>query len=265
MDGVVTRTVRDTALALDVISGAMPGDPYYAPPPRRPFREEVGADPGSLRIGLCPALPGRPIHDECRAGVEKTGALLESLGHRVELAHPKAMEEDLLTPYFEVVAAHTAWELDGWERVIGRPWTEDDVEPGTWQAYQNGLALSGLDYVKGLTNLHAFSRRMAAWWADGFDVLVSPVLATPPPRLGFLIDLEHGWDRTVDIAQFTPQQNVTGQPAISLPLHWTVDRLPVGVHFVGPYAGEALLLRLAAQIEAAAPWHHRRPPTFAVE
>jgi amidase len=175
------------------------------------------------------------------------------------------MEEDLLTPYFEVICVHTAWELDGWTRVIGRPWTEDDLEAGTWAAYQDGLALGGLAYVKGLTNLHAFSRRMAAWWAEGFDVLVTPTLATPPPRLGFLIDPEAGWDRTVDMAQFTPQFNVTGQPAVSLPLHWTPDGLPVGVHFAGPYAGEELLLRLAAQLEEAAPWHGRRPPVFASE
>jgi len=263
MDGMVTRSVRDAATALDVISGAMPGDPYYAPPPSRPFASEPGADPGSLRIGLCPALPGRPIHDECRAAVEATGKLLEARGHRVELSHPVAMEEDILTPYFEVVCVHTAWELDAWARVIGRPWTEDDMEEGTWAAYQDGLALGGLAYVTGLTNLHAFSRRMADWWATGFDILVTPTLAAPPPRLGFLIDLEKGWDRVVDLVQCTPQFNVTGQPAISLPLHWTADGLPVGVQLVGPYAGEALLLRLSAQLEAAAPWSHRRPPAFA--
>ncbi len=261
--GMLTRSVRDAALALDILAGPMPGDPYFAPPPSRPFSEEVGKPPGTLRIGLLPSLPSPEVHRDCREGVEEAGRLLETLGHRVEISHPEAYEDlAWLGDYATMIAVSTAAGLDEWTRRIGHTWSEADLEPPTWQAAELGRATSGPEYAATLARLHAFSRRLATWWDDGFDVLVTPTLATPPPRLGYLIDPEAGRLRLLQTMPFTAQFNITGQPAISLPLHWSSEGLPVGIHFVARYAGEAVLLRLAAQLEEAAPWRDRRPAVF---
>jgi amidase len=262
--GVLTRSVRDAALGLDILAGPMPGDPYTAPPPPRPFAEEVGAAPGTLRIGLLPSLPSLEIHRDCTEGVEHVGRLLETLGHAVELSHPEAYEElEWLGDYSTMVAVSTAVSLDAWSQRIGHAWSEADLEPPTWQAAELGRATSGVEYAAAIARLHAFSRRIAAWWENGFDVLVTPTLATPPPRLGYLIDPEAARVRLLQTMPFTAQFNVTGQPALSLPLHQSSEGLPIGIQFVARYAGEGLVLRLAAQLEQAAPWRHRRPAVFA--
>lgn len=262
--GMLTRSVRDAALALDILAGPMPGDPYSAPPPPRPFSEEVGAAPGRLRIGLLPSLPSPEAHRDCREGVEEVGRLLERLGHHVELSHPEAYQDlGWLGDYATLIAVSTAAGLEEWTRRIGHTWTEADLEPPTWQAAEQGRATSGPEYAAALTRLHGFSRRMAAWWEEGFDVLVTPTLATPPPPLGYLIDPEAARLRLLQTMPFTAQFNVTGQPAISLPLHWSSEGLPIGIHFAARYAAEGLLLRLAAQLEEASPWRDRRPAVWA--
>jgi amidase len=192
------------------------------------------------------------------------GRLLETLGHQVELSHPEAYEElEWLGDFATMVAVCTATTLEEWSQRIGHAWREEDLEPPTWEAAVQGRATSGLEYAAAIARLHAFSRRMATWWEDGFDVLVTPTLATPPPRLGYLIDPEAARIRLLQTMPFTAQFNVSGQPAISLPLHWSSDGLPIGIQFVARYAGEGLLLRLAAQLEEAAPWRDRRPAVFA--
>ena len=262
--GMLTRSVRDAALALDILAGPMPGDPYYAPPPPRPFVEEVGAAPGTLRIGLLPNLPSSEVHRDCIEGVERVGQLLETLGHEVELSHPKAYEAlEWLGDFATMIAVSTAATLDAWSQRIGHTWSETDLEPPTWETAQQGRATSGLEYAAAIARLQAFSRRMATWWEDGFDVLVTPTLATPPPRLGYLTDPEAARMRLLQTMPFTAQFNVTGQPAISLPLHSSSEGLPFGIQFVARYAGEGVLLRLAAQLEEAAPWHYRHPAVFA--
>jgi amidase len=264
--GMLTRSVRDAALGLDILAGPMPGDPYYAPPPPRPFAEEVGAPPGTLRIGLLPRLPSPEVHRDCAEGVERVGRLLETLGHEVELSHPKAYEAlDWLGDFGTMVAVNTAVTLDAWAQRIGHAWSEADLEPPTWEAAEQGRATSGLEYAEAIARLHAFSRRMATWWDDGFDVLVTPTLATPPPRLGYLTDPETARMRLLQTMPFTAQFNVTGQPAMSLPLHRSSEGLPIGIQFGARYAGEGLLLRLAAQLEEAAPWRDRRPVVFAAD
>ncbi|MBW1687961.1 MAG: amidase [Deltaproteobacteria bacterium] len=262
--GMLTRSVRDAALALDILAGPMPGDPYYAPPPPRPFAEEVGAAPGTLRIGLLPSLPSLEVHRDCSEGVERVGRLLEALGHQVELSHPEAYEAlEWLGDFATMVGVCTAATLDGWSQRIGHAWSEADLEPPTWEAAEQGRATSGLEYAAAIARLHAYARRLATWWEDGFDVLVTPTLATPPPRLGYLIDPEAGRIRLLQTMPFTAQFNVSGQPAISLPLHWSSERLPIGIQFVARYAGEGVLLRLAAQLEEATPWHDRHPEVCA--
>jgi amidase len=216
--GMLTRSVRDAALALDILGGPMPGDPYHAPPPPRPFAEEVGEPPGTLRIGLLPCLPNAEVHRDCIEGVERAGRLLETLGHQVELSHPKAYEAlEWLGDYAIMIAVSTAASLDEWSRRIGHSWSEADLEPPTWEAAEQGRATSGLEYAAAVARLHAFSRRMATWWEEGFDVLVTPTLATPPPRLGYLTDPEAARIRLLQTMPFTAQFNVTGQPAMSLP------------------------------------------------
>ena len=261
-DGVVSRSVRDTAAMLDVMSGRRTGDPYVAAPPTRPFADEVGVDPGRLRIGLAPSHAGVHTDPECVAAVEAAGLLLAQLGHHVEVAQPDAFfDEEFSRHFVTIVAVATAVDFVNMGDAIGRPIGEDDVEASNWSMGSIGRSVSAADYIASVNWVHAWSRRLQAWW-DDFDVLVSPVIAVPPPPLGWLSDPEHGTERLTSILQFTAQFNVSGQPAVSLPLHWSDTGLPVGVQFVGPIDDEALLIRLAAQLETAAPWASRLPPLY---
>lgn len=266
IDGVVTRTVRDAAAALDGISGREVGDPYNAIPPDRPYAEEVGVDPGRLRIGLCPGLPDGSTDRECMQGVESAGRLLESLGHRVELAHPDALfDAELGAHFLTVLSASTAADFDRWAEVVGRPLGPDDVEPTNWFFAERGRATTAPEYIAAVDGFHAWQRRLAAWWEDddGFDVLVTPTLSTPPPELGWLTDPDEGPGRVAHLVAFTSQFNVSGQPAASLPLHMSDTGLPIGIQFVGRYGDETTLVRLASQLEQAAPWAERIPAIWA--
>jgi len=261
-DGVLTRSVRDTAAMLDVMSGRHTGDPYSAAHPTRPFSDEVGVDPARLRIGLAPTHAGVETDPECVAAVQVAGSLLEALGHSVEIAQPDGFFDEEFSQHFvTIVAVATAVDFDHMGEMIGRPITEDDVEASNWIMGSLGRAAPATDYVNSINWAHAWSRRLQAWW-DDFDILVSPVIAVPPPPIGWLSDPELGTDRLTSILQFTAQFNMSGQPAVSLPLHWSADDLPVGVQFVGPIDDEALLLRLAAQLESAAPWADRLPSIY---
>jgi amidase len=269
IDGAMTISVRDAAAILDAISGPMPGDPYLAPPPRRPFIEEVGRDPGRLRIGLMPVRPGggAPLHPECVEAVEHTGRLLESLGHSVEISHPPAMDElELIDDLTTIYSVHTAQGLDDLGTHLGREIAKSDVETFTWDVFEKGRGLTASQYLTVVGRMQQWARRAASWWAHGFDMLVTPTLAEPPPVLGDLggpADPPKVWDRHLEVIPFTKQQNAAGQPAISLPLHWTADGLPVGVHFVPDANREDLLIRLASQLEQAQPWGERLPGTHA--
>lgn len=267
IDGAVTRTVRDTAAILDAISGREPGDPYDAPALPGPLAAEVGAPVGRLRIGI-DASPTNdaPVHPECVAAVDAAARLLESLGHVVERARPAAIAEPEFQRHFiTILAADTVADFDGWSARIGRPVTADDVEASNWTFYEIGTTVTAGAYLASVRWMHGFQRRIATWWTDpgGYDLLVTPVLAGPPPRIGELSDPEHGLARLTALLQYTAQFNVSGQPAISLPLHWTADGLPVGVQLVADFGREDLLVRIAAQLEDAQPWAHLMPPTHA--
>ena len=265
--GAVTRTVRDAAAMLDVLGGYVPGDPYTAPAPVRPFAQEVGRDPGHLRIGVLdhPLAPGVAGHPECAAAVQDTARLLESLGHDVEIAHPGALEEAELSRHFiTVVATWTAVDIAMIESIIGRPVVDGDIEPSNLFFAEIGRSVAASDYIAATIFLGQYTRRMMSWWhpADGsrgFDLLLTPVIAQPPPLLGWLSDPVEGGHRLTELMQYTAQFNVTGQPAISLPMHLTADGLPVGVQLVGAYGREDVLLQVAAQLESAQPWAARRP------
>ena len=271
---VVSRTVRDTAAVLDAVHGTMPGDPYAAPTPARPFLAEVGADPGRLRIGVRtqPGDPNMVSHPDCVAATEHVAARLSSLGHDVapsdhEIFDDVEFQGALTSQFINAYAIWTAAEVEHLGQLTGQAVAEEDVEPNTWAIVQMGRTLSGLQYQEALGFFNQFTRRMAQWWADGHDLLLTPTLAEPPPLLGeFDATPDNpmvGLFRAAPIVQFTVPFNITGQPAISLPLVWSDSGLPIGVQLVAAYGREDLLLQVAAQLEAAEPWADRVPPVHA--
>jgi len=264
---VVSRTVRDTAALLDVIAGPAPGDPYFAARPSTPFPHAVTSRPGQLRVGVMSTSPSPeiPVHHDCAAAVQAVAAALAELGHAVEDAHPQAYTEtDRLRMYVTVVSCNVARALEVVSDKIGHTVQADEVEPLTWALAELGRQCSAPQYIAAIDYVHSFGRRMAAWWEQGFDLLLTPTTAAPPPLLGTLqttpdAPLE-GFIRAAPFGVFTSAFNMTGQPAISLPMHWTPDGLPVGAHLVAPYGREDLLLQVSAQLEEARPWRDRGPP-----
>ena len=270
VEGCVSRSVRDTAAMMDELSGYESGDPNTPPLPTRPYANEVGAKVEKLRIGLLSGalLPGGLDHPDARASVEATGKLLQSLGHHVEVAHPAALNEaEFGDMFLAIVIAHIANDVAALERAFGVTFTADDIEPGNHLLAQFGNATNVVAYLSAVNWIHAWTRRVVSWWLprdgkQGFDVLVTPTLAGPPPKIGALSG-DDSTERIREIMQYTAQFNMTGQPAISLPLHTSASGLPMGVQFVGAPYREDLLIRLASQIEVAAPWSSRRPAIHA--
>jgi Asp-tRNA(Asn)/Glu-tRNA(Gln) amidotransferase A subunit family amidase len=281
---VVSRSVRDTAAMLDVLAGPAPESPFLGAAPERPFAEELGRDPGRLRVGLCTASTINPTPDaEAVAAVAATGKLLEGLGHEVvELApapfDDAALAKDFLTGWFVYIAGAVA---DA-KALTGAG--DEGFEQDTLMMAALGRGTSTVDYLTALEHRQVHVRRLAAFHAD-HDVLVTPTTAAPAPRIGAfdqpkvvrtmgvallrmraagvlrytpivdqMIDKNLGW------VPYTQLANLTGRPAMSVPLHWTAGGLPLGVQFVAALGGEGLLLRLAAQLEEAQPWADRRPP-----
>ncbi|MFN2376463.1 MAG: amidase [Candidatus Binatia bacterium] len=269
---VLTRTVRDSAGILDVIRGAAPGDPYTAPPPSRPYRDEVGADPGRLRIGVFTRRPGTssspaPVHPDCAKAVAAAARTLESLGHQVEDAAPAVLDATDDGSLLTIFAVSIARDLDRWSARIGRTIALDEVEATTAMAAELGRGIGAARYVEAVENLQRYARELALWWEQGFDILVTPTLAEPPWPIGPLgplggpaMEVLRRW---TEYSPFCMPFNVSGQPAVSLPLHWNDAGLPIGVQLVGAYGREDLLLRLSAQLEQALPWSQRRPATCA--
>jgi amidase len=266
---VVSRTVRDTAAVLDVVQGTMPGDPYAAASPVRPYASEVGAPPGRLRIGLMTRAPrAMAVDPDCAAGAERTARILEGLGHSVEESYPSALDEpQSMSALVTVIAVSVARALETWSARVGRPVLRDSVEPLTWALAEMARSWSSTRYLEAIESVHAFGRRLADWWTEGFDLLLTPTTAEPAPLLGEMtsppdVPLK-GFLRAAPFGVFTAPFNLSGQPALSLPLHWTGEGLPVGVQLVAATGREDLLLRVASQLEEAAPWAHKRPPAFA--
>ena len=262
---VLTRSVRDAAALLDVTEGAMPGDPYAAAPPALPFADALAVPSPHLRIGVMRRGPRDvQLHAECRTAVDTAARRLADLGHPVEESHPAALDDPAGVMHFvTIIAANTARALDACAERVGRPVGPDDVEPLTWAVAERGRGSSAADLLASLEAVHAYGRRLAAWWHDGFDLLLTPTCAAPPPPLGFLTSTAdepfRSFFRAAPYGAYTSPFNLSGQPAISLPLHWTADGLPVGVQLVAAYGREDLLLQVAAQLEQAAPWKDRRP------
>jgi amidase len=264
VEHVVSRSVRDSAAALDATAGPAPGDPYFAPPPARPFLEEVATPPGRLRIALTTkAFDGAPVHPDCVAAAEATARLCEELGHVVEEAAPAFDVESLDANYNRIFAVGVTANIQMRARAFGKKPDPSGFERVTWAMIEMGRRISAPDYVMMVNRLHGISREIAVFF-ENYDALLTPTLAEPPIELGVLDmmseDLAAYTERLWRFTPFTYAFNVTGQPAMSVPLSWNKAGLPVGVHFVGRYGDEATLFRLAAQLEQARPWADRRPP-----
>jgi amidase len=271
IDGALTRSVRDAAAILDAIAGEMPGDPYTAPPPSRPFAQEVGASPGRLRVGLLtrPPMGWFATHPEAVAAAESTARLLGSLGHAVEPSHPEALDEPETGQHFTTLfATNAAHMLEFLGSLIGRTIGPADVDRFSWTLAEMGRGFSATQYLTTREWVYGWARRMAAWWTGGFDLLLTPTLPEPPPPLATFVVTEGGDPlqvglRASKLAAFTSPFNLTGQPAISLPLHWSAEGLPVGSQLVAAYGREDILIRVATQLETARPWADRRPTVHA--
>ncbi|MFD7919943.1 amidase [Streptomyces sp. NPDC059740] len=264
---VLTRSVRDTAAVLDVTAGPATGDPYAAPPPARPYREEVGAPPGTLRIGFRWTPPGAtaPAHEDCVAAVEHTARLLDGLGHRVEPAPAAALDApELFQTLPTMFSAVLAWELEQWSQRLGERLEPADLEPMNGALAELGRSVTAAQWVSGIQAWHRWARGVAALWEDDVDVLLTPTLPAPPPPLGELApDAKDPMELVAEVSRFiafTLPFNVTGQPAVSLPLYRNSDGLPIGVQLVAAHGREDVLIRLASQLEQAAPWSGQRPP-----
>ena len=259
----VTRSVRDAAALLDTVAGPMPGDPYVIHRNSRPYCMEAEAWPDPLRIGLLKTTHNVPVHPECITAVEAAARKLEELGHTVVEAHPSALTDGTIDSFaVPVIGASQALAIEQFEAAIGRKIGPADVDPDNWTLIEMGRGVTATQYVAAVEAMHRYSRRVGAWW-EGFDLLLSPTLPEPSPPLGELVarpgkPLE-GFLRSAQLTAFLVPYNVTGQPALSLPLHWSADGLPIGVQIAAGLGREDLLIRVAVQLEETMPWEGRRP------
>jgi amidase len=259
---VVARSVRDTASLLDVLRGAGPGDLVVAPPPARPYASEVTVPPAQLRVGILDTGPAGPLDPECQAAVHTAGRLLDELGHAVSDDHPR-IDPDASRSFGYRWVVNARMRLNWLARLLGREASAADVEPLTWAMAAMGDTRSAVDYAAAVADGSALARQFGQWWTN-HDLLITPTLGQLPPLIGELEppadDPFATQERTSQLVPFTTHFNVTGQPAISLPLHVSAAGLPVGVQLVAAYGREDLLIQVAAQLENAAPWADRTPP-----
>jgi Asp-tRNA(Asn)/Glu-tRNA(Gln) amidotransferase A subunit family amidase len=258
----VSLSVRDSAALLDATCGPGPGDPYVAPPPARAYLEEVRAKPQRLRVAWTAATPnGAGIDAECLKVLADTVELCTDLGHRVEQRDPEIDRAAVVPTFLTLASANTVVNLAG-HPTAGRPARESDVERITWLTAQMGERVRAADYVRATQTAHRLGRQMTAFHAD-WDVLLTPGLAAPAVKLGWLDmtmdDVDEYWRRVFAFSPFTVWFNLTGQPALVLPLGQSSGGLPLSVQLVARYGDEATLIRLGAQLEAAQPWFDRKP------
>lgn len=265
----LTRSVRDSAALLDATEGWEQGSLYPAPPKPRAYTEELNLDPGKLRIGMTTRAPnGVFVDPACVRAVEKTAALLADMGHEVTEAAPDHDADALGPAILDLMNIHVAFGIDALARLHGRTPSLDNIERAHFETARRGRETPATRMLEILELLGATARRAAGFF-DSYDVWLTPTLATPPVPHGTITTNDPDADRYlrgfIDFVPFTPLANVTGSPAMTVPLHWTESGLPVGVHFMSAFGDEGLLFRLAARLEEAQPWAHRRPPHGAWE
>ncbi len=262
-EGVVSRSVRDTAAALDATSGNEMGDPYWAPPKGDAYLDVCQTDPGRLRIAFSTkSLFGVSFDPECVAAIQATARLLESLGHHVEEASPPLSGDAFAASFLPIWSAGVTMLIDGVALMTGRVAHESDFQGLTWGFYQQGKQVTAAQYLMSWFQIQTMSRQVAQFH-ETYDVWLSTTLGSPPVRNGALDmqerDLLKATAPLFSYLPVTPLQNLTGQPAISLPLAWAKNGLPIGLHFAGRFGDEATLLRLAGQLEKAKPWADLHP------
>jgi len=287
IDHVLTRSVRDSAAMLDAIAGTDIGAPYAAPPQARPFLQEVNTEPGRLRIAFTSnPLMGHTVHDDCKKGLDATVRLLHQLGHEVIEATPKIEAEAFAVAFLTIIAGETRADIEWAAQLAKHRPARVDFDVSTYAVSMIGQALSAADYAKAGRYLQTAGREIGRFF-EQYDVLLTPTLSRPPVPIGALQpsnreqtlikligSLNANWllnalgvikplaAQTFDFIPYTPPFNVTGQPAISVPLYWNEAGLPVGMQFAGRFGDEATLFRLTGQIERAQPWYDRAPVAF---
>jgi amidase len=261
----VSRSVRDSARLLDATHGPGIGDVIIAPTPRRPFIDEVGADPGRLRIGFLDFNPrGGDVHADCVDGVHKTAKLLESLGHHVEPGFPDIFSDNEIGRAFSMLwSTNMGTAIRRFSQALGREMTPNDIEAMNWAQAEFAKGVNGVDFSLAQASSIQFRRAIQSWWTKGWDLLLTPTLSAPPLPVG---SMPNNPERPMTPLMtagawvaFTSQFNISGQPAISLPLHRTAEGLPVGMQLAAAYGREDVLIRVASQLEQAAPWAHLTP------
>ena len=285
VEHVITRSVRDSAVMLDAVAGPDVGAPYAAPPPARPFGEEVGADPGRLRIAFTGnPLLGKEIDPDCLVALADATKLLETLGHQAEEAAPPVDRGAFSQAFVTMLTGELRADIQDAEDAMGRKATWRDMEPATWSLGLLGQRVSAAEYASAVRYLQRSARVVGHFFED-YDVLLTPTLARVPPPIGafsrppferlapqviarmnagrlmrLLGAIEKVAEDSFEFTPFTPLFNITGQPAMSVPLSRNAQGLPIGLHFAGRYADEATLIRLASQLEEACPWFDQLPP-----
>lgn len=270
---VVTRTVRDTAGVLDAVHGPDVGDPYAARPNVRPYRDELAGDVEPLRIGVWTGIPGgrTELTGDARDAVSAGALALESLGHHVEDAHPAVLDgPDAGVTHGRIVMASTEWAVRRWERLTGVEVNHAQLEPITRSYLDVGSEMSASQLLDLIEDGQLITRAVDRWYADRHDLLLLATVAEPPNPLGELQattddDVRRAIKATLPSLWLASWVNLTGQPAISLPVHWTADGLPMGIQLVARHGREDLLLQVAAQLESELPWADRHPPVNAVD
>ena len=268
VEHALTRSVRDSAALLDATSGPDLGDPYWSPSPVQPFAAEVGADPGRLRIGFTARTPEGDLgHPDCVAAVEHTARLCESLGHEVFAADWPGFTPDVGAAIGTIMQGATAWILRYWIRHVGREPGVDEIEPLTRALWEGGEHVTAADWLLAIEETQRLSRRIAAAFQT-FDLFLTPTMSTPPLPIGVMRSTHEEPTKSLEISGASVRYagvlaNLTGNPAMSVPLWWNDDGLPIGSHFLAPFGDEATLFRLASQLEAAQPWAQRVPAVHA--
>jgi amidase len=263
-DGVLTRTTGETAQVLDVLAGYEVGDATWAARPAEPYSTAVRRDPGRLRVAMTAANPlDVDVDPECVRGMHQAAELLASLGHEVEEAAPSMPGKDALALFVSVFGPAVSLGIGYGELLAGRPPEEDEIEPLSRALYEQAQQINSIGYLGGVAQLQAMARGLVAFFA-GYDLLLTPALAERPLAIGECNGV--GENPLADLARsgaftpFTALFNITGQPAISIPIGFGEDNLPTCVQIVGKPLGEDTLLQVASQIEAARPWAQHRPP-----
>jgi amidase len=264
---VLTISVRDSAAILDATGYPDVGDPYCAPPPERSYLKELKAKPKKLRIGFTTeAATDAPVHKDCRKAVMDVVKLCEELGHELEKCKIDVNGDLVTSAFITVFFSGFVWAIDGWARKLKKKPSPEYFEPLTWALYQAGKQYSAADYLTSWQDLQKISRDVAALFVD-HDVILTPTLGEPPLPLGSFDSTPEnpmqGFMRAATFVPFTPICNITGQPAMNVPLYWNSGGLPIGLHFIGRFGDEGSLFRLAAQLEKARPWKDRKPPVCA--